>query len=126
MNLKKMPDFAPPQDKASRPLRELAAPIKPISHYLDAVEARDLFREGGPVVEADAEPEASAASQIAADLTLVGIAWSSNPDAIVEDKSTQKTYFLKKGQIFGSRVKVEGIFKNKVVLSYQGEEFELK
>ena len=58
-------------------------------------------------------------------LKLVGISWSNDPDAIIEDTKDTKTFFVKTGQKIGE-VKVQAIFKDKVVLSYQGEETELK
>ncbi len=124
MSLNKIPDFSPQQDLVSRPLKELTAPLKSAGYYQEKVSARDLFREGEIAEEAEeaAGPKVEAAGQLA----LVGIAWSANPDAIIEDKSIQKTYFVKKGQVFGSNVKVRAIYKNKVVLSSQGSEFELK
>jgi type II secretory pathway component PulC len=59
-------------------------------------------------------------------LALVGISWSSNPDAIVEDKSQQRTYFVKRGQMVGENVKVEAIFKDHVVVSFEDKEYELR
>ena len=53
-------------------------------------------------------------------LKLVGISWSDNPDAIIEDTKDTKTFFVKIGQKIGD-VKVQAIFKDKVVLSYQGK-----
>ena len=45
---------------------------------------------------------------------------------IIEDKAIQKTYFVKRGQTVGNNVKVEAVFKDKVVLSFDGQEFELR
>ena len=44
---------------------------------------------------------------------------------MIEDKQSVKTFFVKRGQMIGP-VKVEAIFKDKVVLSYEGEEIELR
>jgi hypothetical protein len=45
---------------------------------------------------------------------------------MIEDTKTQRTLFLKKGQRIDNEIKVEAIFKDKVILSYKGEEIELK
>jgi type II secretory pathway component PulC len=56
----------------------------------------------------------------------VGIAWSNDPDAMIEDTKTHRTFFLKKGQTIDEEIKVQAIFKDRVVLSYKGEEIELR
>jgi type II secretory pathway component PulC len=59
-------------------------------------------------------------------LKLVGISWSNDPDVMIEDTQNHRTLFLKKGRLINNEIKVEAIFKDKVVLSYQGEEIELR
>ena len=59
-------------------------------------------------------------------LALVGISWSKDPDAIIEDKAHQRTFFVKRGQMVGDNIKVEAVFKDHVVLSLDGQEFELR
>jgi type II secretory pathway component PulC len=56
----------------------------------------------------------------------VGISWSADPDVMIEDGKTQRTIFLKKGQLVDNEIRVEAVFKDKVILSYKGEEIELK
>ena len=58
-------------------------------------------------------------------MKLVGIAWSDNPDAMIEDTKVKKTYFVKQGDIING-VRIERIFRDKVVLTYKGEKIELK
>ena len=55
---------------------------------------------------------------------LVGIVAGDNPQAIIEDKKAQKTYYLNKGQSFNGYV-VEEILENKVVLDYEGKKISL-
>jgi hypothetical protein len=55
----------------------------------------------------------------------VGISWSDDPDVMIEDTKTQRTFFLKKGQMIDD-IKLEAVFKDKVILNYLGEEIELK
>jgi hypothetical protein len=129
--LRRPPNFVPPMDMKVPFLKDTIEPLKEMSFYLQKVTSRNIFREGrreakaavsdGPAVDPDAE--ANAAIQ---GLSLVGISWSSNPDAIIEDKANSRTFFVKRGQMVGDVVKVEAIFKDHVVLSYEDKEFELR
>jgi len=47
-----------------------------------------------------------------------------HPQAIIEDKKEQKTYFLETGEMLGS-LRVEQILEEKVTLSDDGEQFDL-
>ena len=130
MSLKTPPNFAAPKEKnPAQNAPASASPLKEASFYLQKVTSRDIFKEGGkPVEKKTAQKETAPAeeSEAAKSLSLVGISWSSNPDVIIEDKATQKTYFVKRGQTVGDKVKVEAIFKDHVVLSHEGQEFELR
>jgi len=44
---------------------------------------------------------------------------------IIEDTQAKRAYFLKRGQMIND-FEVKAIFKDKVILSYQGEEIELR
>lgn len=57
-------------------------------------------------------------------IKLVGISWSDNPLALIEDVSTGRTYFLRKGQEMKG-IKIQDISKEKVIVTYQGQEGEL-
>jgi type II secretory pathway component PulC len=59
-------------------------------------------------------------------LRLAGIAWSDNPDAMIENIETNETYFLKQDDLINGKLKIEAIFRNKVILSYQGDQAELQ
>lgn len=109
---------------------KIPAPLKNVSYYLEIVRARDIFNPLTKAAKADEAGERGRRvdlkiAEAAKDLKLRGISWSSDPDAIIEDTRLNKSYFLKKGEII-SGIKIEAIFKNKVVLSYEGEELELK
>ena len=59
------------------------------------------------------------------DLKLVGILWSNNPQAMVEDTKSGKTYLLNNGvQI--KRWKIKNIYQDRVVLSGDEGETELR
>jgi len=102
--------------------------VKSLSYYLETTRQRNIFGPVKKIVEEDGTTKAgpsSAIVQATESLSLVGISWSNDPDVMIEDKKSQKTYFVKRGQAVGT-VKVEAIYKDKVILSYQGEEIELK
>ena len=50
---------------------------------------------------------------------------NSELDAMIEDTQALRTFFVKRGQMLG-QVKVEAIFKDKIILSCDGEEAELR
>ena len=100
------------------------------SYYLEKVQARNIFKMGEqkmPVVVETAPEEAPAAGLVGAfeHLKLVGISWSAKPDAMIEDTNSYKTFFVRTGQMIG-KIKVEAIYRDKVILSFDGMEHELK
>ena len=134
IRLSRPPDLAAPaaENGASLNLMERVFLKKAVSYYLEKMSGRDIFQMGTvkKVVGADGvQTEMKVTSAKMLDVTeslkLVGISWSSDPDAIIEDTKGTKTFFVKTGQKIGD-VKVQAIFKDKVILSYQGEETELK
>ena len=100
--------------------------MKAASYYLEKARERDIFRMG---VKKTPESAVKGPSQRIVDATqglrLVGISWSEDPDVMIEDTKINRTYFLKKGQSVDN-LKLEAVFKDKVILSYAGEEIELK
>ncbi|MDP3041241.1 MAG: hypothetical protein Q8N62_00685 [Candidatus Omnitrophota bacterium] len=97
---------------------------KAVSYYLDKVRERDIFTMGLKKSAVDLTPS-SRSLDVSANLKLVGISWSADPDAMIEDTKELKTFFVKRGEMVGG-AKVQAIFKDKVVLSLGKEEFELK
>lgn len=65
------------------------------------------------------------ASKLAARLTLLGIVSGEEPQAIIEDSQTQKTYFVSEGQAVVDGAIVESIGSNRIVLNFLGETIEL-
>ena len=97
-----------------------------LEYYLQATGASRIFglqqREAGtdqPSVVSDAE-----IAEMLKNLTLMGVISGAQPQAIIEDKLTQKTYYLNKGQALGE-LRVESIEENKVILDYKGKRSEL-
>ncbi|MDD5745650.1 MAG: hypothetical protein PHO30_00155 [Candidatus Omnitrophica bacterium] len=111
---------------------EVVSLLQPVDFYLKKVEERDLFRivtdkkgeSGGAFKEPD-KTVISKLQEITQTLKLVGISWSNDPDAIIEDTKIQKTYFVKKGYMIDS-IMVKEILKDKVILRCQGEEVDLR
>ena len=102
--------------------------LKEASYYQQKVASRNIFKgeKAAQEVKQTKETPTPEENPIIKSISLVGISWSNSPDAFIEDKKNQKTYFTKRGQTLGNGVKVEAIFKDKVILSYQGKEFELR
>jgi len=101
---------------------------KVVSYYLEKVRARDIFKMGEKKTGTTAEKAPSGRIvELAQNLKLVGISWSNDPDVMLEDTKAQRTYFLKKGQMLENlNLKLEAVFKDKIILSCEGQEIELR
>ncbi len=105
---------------------------KDAAFYQDAARKRNPFLAAGTVestgAQAPAPEDAAGAPNPLADalasLKLVGISFGEEPLAMVEDVATGRTFFLKKGQEVKG-MKVQEIGKEKVVVTYEGQEGEL-
>jgi type II secretory pathway component PulC len=95
--------------------------VKDYSSYSGSIPGKTVFgqSQGGPVT-----PEDVGSGDISAQVGLVGIIAGDNPQAIIEDKKAQKTYYLNKGQSFNGYV-VEEILENKVILDFEGKKISL-
>lgn len=130
--LRKMPEIKPESQKtgAGAASRDASLLKNTVSYYLEQVRQRDIFRmgpkktEGAPEAQAPAGPSAEII-EATQHFKLVGISWSNDPDAMIEDTKALKTFFVKRGQMLGD-VRVQAIFKDKVILQYRGEEIELR
>lgn len=128
-NLQRPPDFVVPKDVKVPYKAESVAPLKESFYYLQKISSRDIFKEGKSVETVKQESAQNAVvetAEVIKNLALVGISWSKDPDAIIEDKSHQRTFFVKRGQMVGDNVKVEAIFKDHVVVVFEDHEYELK
>ncbi len=98
--------------------------LKPFSFYLENIKKRDIFRMGRkPALEG--ELISSKAAEATQNLRVVGISWSEQPDAMIEDIKAGKTYFVKKGQMAGE-FKVEVIYKDRVTLRCGMENIDIR
>lgn len=102
---------------------------KGAEYYLGKISQRDIFKmvpEHAAAGESKSDEVVSKAAEAASRFKLVGISWSKNPDAMIEDTQALRTFFVKIGQMMGSSAKVQAILKDRVILLYNGEEVELR
>ena len=62
--------------------------------------------------------------EISASLSLIGIIAGERPQAIIEDRKSDKSHFLYKGGSVG-QAKIVEILEDSVIMEYKGERFEL-
>lgn len=102
------------------------AKIAPFSTYTETIGKRELFKT--QQTESRAERVFGGQSESAydklKDLSLIGIIAGEKPQAVIEDKKIQKTYFLYEGQMV-NQMKVEEILEDRVILNFNGEKLEL-
>lgn len=133
LRFKKAPDFkvkALQKTAQSENLQDSSIFKTPLAHYLEKISARDIFKMGPkkretPPLQNTGNAQGSRILEATQHLKLVGISWSNDPDAMIEDTRAIKTFFVKRGQMIGD-IRVQAIFKDKVILTYSGEEIELK
>lgn len=106
-----------------------AQAIKPLSDYLASVQMRNPFTGvAGGTLLAD-RPTAKTVKQrleeLAQHLVVVGIDRGPRPEAIIEDTSQQRTYFVRMGDEINGLV-IRDISANGVLVAYEGEETLLR
>ena len=136
--LKEVPEFESKNSRGSAEFRTSGTLANNVAHYLEGPRGRNIFKFGDVTEEAvkeivseevapPVEEKESPAETLSNQLGLVGIGWSDDPDVMVENVDTKKMYFLKKGQRIDGLIKVEAIFEDKVILTYDnGKEMELR
>lgn len=120
-------------------VEELAAPkggivlptFKDIAEYLQTVSHRNIFQPyEKKIVEEKTDEETPLTPKVAEKIStwkLVGVSWIDTPEsttAMIEDGQTSMTYFVKTGDVFKG-VKVESIYADRVVVSFDGEIMDL-
>ena len=112
--------------------------LKEASYYCEKANSRDIFELGFKKVtilkkEEKKEPPPpkiitprEELEGIIKDWQLVGVAWSNQPEAMIEDKKSGKTFVCRQGALLEKSVAVIDVLKEKVVLEYKGEKAELK
>jgi type II secretory pathway component PulC len=100
---------------------------------LEKIKKRDYFKpvakqQKKAAAEKTGPVSTQAIDQAAENLRLVGISYAPNPKdsyAMIEDLASKITYFIKVDQAI-SGVKVADIQKDRVLLTYQGQEKEMR
>lgn len=95
--------------------------IKPYEFYSLGIKQRKIFSSAAANLE---KPIGAASADLIKDINLVGMLSGENPQAIIEDKKAQKTYYLRKGQFIG-QLQLEDILEGKIILNYEGQRYEL-
>lgn len=96
---------------------------QPADYYLSGIAGKQIFSASAVTQKLDGKP-AAVNTDLLKDLNLVGIIAGDSPQAIIEDRKLQKTYYVNKGQII-SEFQVEAIEDGKVALSREGQIYEL-
>ena len=89
-----------------------------LQEYLDTAKKRNVYLPRGKIISnPQAAQETVRLADLVKDLKLVGVIWSTNPEAMVEDMVNKRTHLLKKGDTFGAnQYKVKDITRSSVIL----------
>jgi len=111
-----------PQEERQASAAQIISEPKPYEFYQKELKRKQIFKtqytqeEKSAVIPTDIE--------LTKEINLVGIISGDNPQAIIEDRRTQKTYYVAKGQFIGD-YRVEDIREGKIILEFQGKRYEL-
>ena len=97
---------------------------KPYEYYLEGIKGKQIFGSSSGAEPEKPQAQTAIDADMIKDINLVGIIAGENPQAIIEDKKTQKTYYVSKGQNVGA-FQVEEIQEGKVTLNYMSKKFDL-
>jgi len=104
--------------------KKVAIPSVNIEEVLAQAKRRNVFT----FLPAPSQAQASLSPDITemiSNFKLVGIIWSNNPQAMIENPKEQRTFLLSQGEQVG-QVKIKKIFQDKVVIEVEGQEQELR
>ena len=99
---------------------------KPYSSYARSIGGWPLFRlrESSTPKSPEVQRPAVALNKLMANLNLMGIVGGKEPQAIIWDRQSKRTYYLKEGQ-FLDEIMIQEIKKGEVILKYKDETIEL-
>jgi type II secretory pathway component PulC len=120
LNKVRLPDVSP--QKVTEAEAKSQEEPKPYEFYLKNLNRRQIFTASSFRETPTAAAVASA--DLIKDLNLVGIISGDNPQAVIEDKKAQKTYYISRGQYVGD-FQIEDIQEGKIILNYRGQRYEL-
>jgi hypothetical protein len=100
--------------------------MKPFSYYESVIRRRNIFKPTPAMAkERKAPPKRPIRlGELTENLSVSGIFLDKDPQAIIADRSGNKTWFVTEGQYIND-ILVKKIEKRKVTLAYKGEEMEL-
>jgi len=112
--------------------------LRPLEDYLKEAERRSLFlpapppkpekpvakNETPPPLKLQAPDPSAILREKVQPLKLVGISWGNKPIAMIENKVTNETSFIKVGESIND-VTVKAILKDRAILSYGDAEYDL-
>lgn len=107
---------------SEEPVLDTQAKIPQAQPVLEKIEEDDAMEQAN--LDKNINIKKIPKEEIMGNLNLLGIITSDNNQAIIEDKTLKKTFFLYKGDMFGD-LKVHDIKDNLVILDYDGEKIEL-
>lgn len=101
--------------------------LKPQEFYLQEITGRNIFALVEPPPPAPVSPAAGnqVVESIITAYRVVGIIWSESPQAILEDTKANTTQLVNRGTTFKG-VRVKDILKDRVILSYDNKDIELR
>ena len=94
--------------------------VRPLDYYTQKIGAKNLFKAS--LVEESSNTTIAATE--AQTLILKGVIAGRNPQAVIEDAKTQKTYFVVKNDRIGDII-IDSVEENKVKLKLGNEVFDL-
>lgn len=99
--------------------------IMPLSYYEEEIARRNIFKKDlSERISDKAVMAGPAFKEIVKDFRLIGIVKGDNPQVIIEDVKSGKTYFLYPGDYLGE-IKIEEIYADKAVLEFKEERINL-
>lgn len=96
--------------------------IKAYDFYAQGIKSKQIF--GIASTQLTQNSNVTVGASLIKDINLLGVISGANPQAIIEDKKLEKTYYVTNGQMMGE-FKVENIGDGKIILNYSGQKFEL-
>ena len=98
---------------------------RPFKFYMNRISNHEIFRFPSLSNEFQIDIDDAKGEMVDIEsLKLIGITIGEIPQAVIEDEEKEAIYFVREGD-FLERFRIKSIYKEKVILEYLGEEFEL-
>ncbi len=106
--------------------KEASPDLKPYSFYTQSIGGWPLFglKERSAPKTREVQKPAVTLNKLMAALSLMGIIGGKEPQAVIWDRKSKRTYYLKEGQYL-DEIMIQDIRKGKVILKYKDETTEL-